>query len=119
MSAGLDGTFAIVLDLAAPKNGFAFFVGRLQFEPDIEGINGAAGEKMADLARSNDHVHANIIAAANGSARAIDGSGDRANFTCRTFWQRGLGFFTHGESRRELLLAHFVANRRAGRLPGR
>src|SRR5882724_12785868 len=41
--AGLDGTSAIVIDFAAPENGLAFFVGGLEFEPDVEGVHGSAG----------------------------------------------------------------------------
>src|SRR5947207_10534407 len=77
MRAGLDGALAVILDPAAPENGLAFFVRGLQFQPNVEGIDSTAGEKVADLARSNDHVHANIIAAAHRSVGSINGRRDR------------------------------------------
>ena len=78
MRAGLDGALAVILDPAAPENGLAFFVRGLQFQPNVEGIDSTAGEKVADLARSNDHVHANIIAATHRSVGPINGRRDRA-----------------------------------------
>ena len=78
--AGLDGAFAVVFDLAAPENLLAFFVGGLQFQPNIEGVYGAPRKEVANLARSNDDVHANIIAAAHGGVRAINWSGNRPKF---------------------------------------
>src|SRR5438094_4969440 len=119
MRAGLDGALAVILDPAAPENGLAFFVRGLQFQPNVEGIDSTAGEKVADLARSNDHVHANIIAAAHRSVGSINGRRDRAKFASRAFRQRGFRLFSNSKSRRELLFAQLVANRRRGFFPSR
>ena len=113
MRAGLDRAFAVVFNLAAPENGLAFFVGGLQFEPNIEGVYRPTREKVTYLARANDHVHANIIAAAHGGVGAIDGSGNRADFAGWAPRQRGLRFLSDCEGRGEFLLAHFIANRSA------
>jgi hypothetical protein len=56
VSAGFDWAFAVVFDFAAPENGLAFFVGGLEFEPDVEGVHGATGEEVADLAGADDDV---------------------------------------------------------------
>src|SRR6266581_4257328 len=119
MRAGLDGAFTVVRYLTAPENGLAFFAGGLQFEPYVESIDGATGEEMADAAGSNDHIDANIIAATHSGIGAVDRSGNRANFARLPFWQRSLGFFAHGESGGEFLLAHFAARGRACFFSGR
>ena len=105
MRAGFDGAFAVVLDLAAPENRLAFFVGSLEFQPNVESIDSAAGEKVAYLARAHDDVDAHIVAAAHGSVGAIDGSGNRAKFTCRPFRQLGFGFFADCKSCGKFLFA--------------
>ncbi len=87
MCSGLDLAFAIVLDFAAPENGLAFFIGGLQLEPDIEGVHGAAGEEVADLARAHHDVDARVIAAADRRISSIDGSGDGTGFAGGTFGQ--------------------------------
>src|SRR5689334_18969842 len=110
MRAGLDGAFAVVLDFAAPENGLAFFVISLELQPNVERIHCAAGEKVADFARSNDYIYANVIATANRGIGTVDWSRDRAHFTRRTFRQRGLGFFPYGESCGEFLFAQLVAH---------
>src|SRR5262249_11912813 len=108
--ARLDGPFAIVFDFAAPENRLAFFVRGLQLEPNVERVDGPAGEKVADLARSNDYVHANIVSAANWSISAIDGSRNCAKLARGTFGQRGLGFLAYRKGCGEFLLADFVAS---------
>src|SRR6266481_2739671 len=80
MRAGFDGTFAVVFDLAAPENGLAFFVGGLEFEPDIEGVHGAAGEEVADLAGADDYVNEDVVASANGGVHAAERGGDGTRF---------------------------------------
>src|SRR5690349_11467761 len=72
MRARLDGTFPVVFDFATPKNGLAFFVGGLEFEPHVKGINGAARKEMANAAGSNDHIDAQIIATPDCSIGAIN-----------------------------------------------
>src|SRR5437899_3048588 len=115
MRAPVDGALPVVLNLAAPENGFAPIVGGFELEPNVKGINGAAGKEMADTAGSNDYVDANVIAAADRGIRAIDRSGNRAAFTCLTLWQGGLRFFPHGEGGGEFLLTQLVAGRCAPR----
>src|SRR5215472_8757877 len=111
MRARFDRALAVVLDLAAPENGLAFFVGCLQFEPNIEGIYGAAGKKVADFAGSHDDVQAKIIASADGSVGAVDGRRDLANVARGAFRQRGFGFFANRKGARQFLLAKLVADR--------
>src|SRR2546429_2117202 len=60
MRAPVDGALPVVLNLAAPENGFAPIVGGFELEPNVKGINGAAGKEMADTAGSNDYVDANV-----------------------------------------------------------
>src|ERR1700719_4973704 len=66
MCAGFDGALAVVFNFAAPENGLAFFVGGLEFEPDVEGVDGAAGEEVADFAGADDDVYLDIVTAADG-----------------------------------------------------
>jgi hypothetical protein len=54
--AGFDRAFAVVFDFAAPENGLAFFVGGLEFKPNVEGIDSAAGEEVADFAGADDNI---------------------------------------------------------------
>src|SRR6266853_624992 len=84
---GFDRAFAVIFDFAAPENALALFVRGLQFEPDIKGVHGATGEEVADLAGADDHIHANVIAAADGGLGAIYGCGDGANFAGRALRQ--------------------------------
>src|SRR5580704_12622408 len=57
MRARLDRSATAVFHLPAPENYFSSGVGGLKLQPDIEGIQGAAGEEVPDLARSDYHVH--------------------------------------------------------------
>ena len=75
-----DGTFTVVLDFSAPEEYLAFFISRLQLEPDLEGVHRATWEKVADFAGTHDHVHAGVIAAAHGRVSAIDRSRNWADF---------------------------------------
>src|SRR5438046_8517357 len=90
VSARLDRTFAIVFDFAAPEEYLAFFISSLQLEPDIEGVHRATWEKVPDFAGTHDHVHAGIIAAADGGVSAIDGSSNGADFAGGAFGQRSI-----------------------------
>ncbi len=83
----LDLAFAVVLHFPAPENRLAFFIGGLEFQPDIEGIHRAAREEVPDLARAHDHIHANVIAPTHRRIGAIDGSGDGADFARGAFGQ--------------------------------
>src|SRR5258708_39811787 len=55
-----DRTLAVVLDLAAPEESLPLFIDRLQLEPDIEGLDRSAREKVPDLARSNDYIDEHV-----------------------------------------------------------
>ena len=59
MSAFLHGSLAAVFDHSAPEDGLAGGVSAFELQPDVEGIDGAAGEEMANLARPDHHINAN------------------------------------------------------------
>src|ERR1700733_8735965 len=58
MRARFHWTSSAVGDIPAPKNDSAIGVASLQFEPCIERIHRASGEKVSDLSGSHHHVHA-------------------------------------------------------------
>ncbi len=113
MRSRLNPAFAVVLHFPAPENCLAFFIRGLQLEPHIESVHRTAREEVSDLARAHHHIHANVISTPHGRVGAIDGSGDRPNFSRRTFRQRNIRFFANRESRREFRLSHFASRRRA------
>ena len=117
--AGLDRAFAVVLDFSAPENRLPFFIGSLQLKPDVECVHSAAGEKMPDLARPYDHIHAGVIASLDCCVGAIDRSRDGADFSRRSFRQRNIRFFANRESRREFRLSHFASRWRIRFFPRR
>src|SRR5438132_1916582 len=106
-----NGALAVVLNFTAPKNRLAFFIGGLQFEPDIEGVYGAAGEEVSDFARAHNDVDTDVIAAADGCIGAFYRSGNGADFAGRAFGQRSIRLFANGERGREFRLSKFVARR--------
>src|SRR5690349_2348036 len=61
----VNGSFSIVVDLAAPENDAAIIVGRLKFEPGVVCIDRAPREEVADFARSHDDVDQHVVAAAD------------------------------------------------------
>src|SRR5713101_4319124 len=71
----LDRTFAIVLHFPAPENRLAFFICGLQFKPNIESVNCAAGEEVPNFAGAYNDIHASVIAPAHRRIGAIEGSG--------------------------------------------
>src|SRR5690242_3701317 len=83
VSARFDGTFALVFDFTAPEDGLAFFVGGLELEPDVEGVDGAAWKEVAYFAGADDDVDQNIIASTDGGVYATEWGGDGASFACR------------------------------------
>src|SRR5258706_11453691 len=87
-----DRALAIILDLAAPEKLLPLFIDGLQLEPHIEGIDRPAGEKVADLARSNDYVDANVVTPPHGSIHATERRSDGARLAGGAIWQRSLGF---------------------------
>src|SRR5271166_3881435 len=98
MRAGIHRPFAIVTDTPAPENRLALIVKRLQLDPGIEGIDRAAGEKMADLAGTNYNINPNAVPAANGRTGLVQRGGYRncrpGSFACG--WH--LSFLADGES---------------------
>src|SRR5229473_8277434 len=62
MRALLNGTFAAVFNHAAPEDSLVFFTAALQPEADVESVDGAAREKVADLLCADDHVDDDIVA---------------------------------------------------------
>ena len=76
-------TVAVVFDHAAPENGLALLVGSLQFEPGVVGIDGAAGKKVADLFRADNHVDAHGITTADNGLHPAERRGDGSNLRSR------------------------------------
>src|SRR5205823_679290 len=111
MRSRLDWAFAAVLNFTAPENGLAFFIGSLQLEPDVERVHGAAGEKVADLARTYDYIDSGVIAAANGCIGAIDGSSNGADFAGGALGKGSIRFLANGEGCREFWFSKFVVGR--------
>src|SRR5260221_715618 len=98
MRTGFDRPFSVVLNFSAPENGLPFFIGGLQFQPDVEGVHGAARKKVADFAGSNHDIDKIIIAAAHGSLHASKRRGDFAGFAAYAFWSGRFGLFANRES---------------------
>src|SRR5271170_2296201 len=80
MRALFDRAFAAVLDHAAPEYGLTFFIRGFQFEPGVVGVDGAAGEKVADLLGAHHHVHTYGVISPDDWLRAIQRRGDRRHF---------------------------------------
>src|SRR5258708_36465663 len=78
-----DRTLAVVLDLAAPEESLPLFIDRLQLEPDIEGVDRSAREKVPDLAGSNDYIDAHVVPAPHGSIHAAQRRRERASLAGR------------------------------------
>jgi len=95
MSALFDRALAVVVDLAAPEEGLTFFIDGLEFKPHIEGVDGAPGEKVTDLARANDDIYPHIIAAPHGRIHTAQGCGDGSGLACGAVRQSRFRFFTH------------------------
>src|SRR5258708_28381741 len=113
-----DRPLAVVLDLAAPEESLPLFIDRLQLEPDIEGVDRSAREKVADLARSNDYIDAHVVPAPHRSIHAAERRGERASFAGRSAWQRGLRFLAYRKRRGQLRPAHFRSGWRRNLIPG-
>ncbi len=102
MSAFFHGTFAVILNHAAPENCLAFVIHSFEFQPRIVGINRAPWKEMPDPLSSNHDVDTNRIAAADGRTYTIKRRGDGGGFddffvrnSCGSF-----RFFAHGKSGR-------------------
>ena len=65
----IDGTAAVVVDAAAPGEEAAFGVAGGELEPDVEAVDGAAGEEVADFAGAHDGIDADGAAGREADAR--------------------------------------------------
>ena len=65
MRAGFHRALAAVLDRAAVKDGAALVVERFELDPDVERVDGAAGEEVADLACPDDDLETDRVAGAH------------------------------------------------------
>src|ERR1051326_2208287 len=81
----LDWAMAVVFYHAAPEDGLAFIVFAFQFEPRIVGIDGTAGEEVANFFRAHDYVHAHRIAAPQRRQHAVQRRRDGSGLS-RRFW---------------------------------
>src|SRR5205823_9347180 len=68
----LDRPTAAVLHAAAVEDCAAVLVHRFELDPYVEGIDGAAGEKMPDLPRADDHLDAHGVATAHAGAHLVE-----------------------------------------------
>src|SRR5258708_37077118 len=100
MRTGFDGAFTIVLNFSAPENGLPFFIGGLQFQPDVESVHGAARKKVADFARTPHHVEKIIIAATHRTLHAAEWRGDLPGFPGYAVGSGLFCFFAAAESAR-------------------
>ena len=57
------------------------FVDGLEFEPDVEGVHGAAGEEVADFTGADYDVDGDIITTADGGVDATEWRGDGTGFS--------------------------------------
>src|SRR5438445_607080 len=102
-----DGPFAVVLDLAAPEKRLPLFIKSLQLKPYVEGIDSSTGEKVADLARANDNIDADVIAPTHRSIHAAEWGSNGARLAGRAIRQRSFRFLAHRKCRGQLGAAHF------------
>src|SRR5208282_2163373 len=72
-----DRALAVIFGHAAPEHRLAFVVDTYQFEPGVVGIDGAAGEEMADALGSHHDIDTDGVAAADGGMHAVKRSSDR------------------------------------------
>ena len=93
----LDRAFSAVLHHSAPEQNPAFFVGSLEFQPHIERVHGAAGEKMPDIFGAHDDVDPHVIAAAHGGVHAAEWRRDRPGFPGCALRQGDFRFFSNGK----------------------
>ena len=124
MGALLDGALAIVLNLAAPENSLSRGVAPLQFEPDVEGVHGSSGEKVADFFGAYDDVDARRGTGFESGAGLIERRRHLAHLAQEELL-RGLRLFANGERSHGLLrifrrgaALHLHAGRFLGRRGG-
>ena len=72
----IDRPFTVVGHRAAVQNRAALVVLRFQFDPDVEGVNRAAGEEVADLARAHDDLEPYGVAAPDRDVDLVERSDD-------------------------------------------
>ena len=71
MRAGLDRSVAAAKTAAVEQHPSGL-VDRLELDPDVERVDGAARKKVADLARAHDDLDADRVAAADRRFHAIE-----------------------------------------------
>src|SRR3954470_15115196 len=100
MSAFIDRAFPFVFHSSAPENHAPAIVGRLQLEPDIKSVDGAAGKEMANLARADDNVDTISLSRTNGRIHAIEWSRQWSGLdvACHS---AGVSFFPNRKCRRQ------------------
>ena len=72
-------------------------VSALQFEPRVEGIDGAAGEKVADFLRAHHHIHADRVSAAQRRLHQVQRRCYRNRFSGGLGWHFSFSFFANGK----------------------
>ena len=98
---GLNRPLAAVGDFAAPVNHPAVRIPALQLQPDVEGVDRAAGEEMADAPRPDDHVHARGRPGRELRLGLVDRRGHLAD-VADEHRPLLLGFLAHRETRHRL-----------------
>src|SRR3954453_12456644 len=98
MRACFDRSFAVLFDFAAPENRLPRIVTGFELQPHIESIYGAAGEKVADLARAYDHINLYCLAGLQRNARSVGGRCDFA-YVANHGRRILFGFFAYRETR--------------------
>ncbi len=78
---------------AAPEDRLARRVGRLELDPAVGGVDGAAGEGVAHAAGAHHHVDARRVAPAHGGGDPVEGGVDRLGRAAR----RGAQARAHGD----------------------
>src|SRR5205085_108354 len=61
-----------IFQIAAVEDRAALFINRFQLDPDVEGVNGAAGEEVADFAGAHDEVEPDRFAALDDGVHFIE-----------------------------------------------
>src|SRR2546423_14287697 len=69
--------FSVVFDHAAPENRLVLVVSGFEFQPGVIRVDGAAGEKVPDLFRSDYNINTDRVSAAQGRLNPIQGSRNR------------------------------------------
>ena len=80
MGPPIDRTAATIFDDARPKYDASVFVGGLEFQPDIIGIDGATGKEVSHVAGADDKINTGLLASSESHVGAIEGGPHRRQF---------------------------------------